>query len=257
MKISFVIPAYNEEECLPVCLSAIEQEIIRNKDGWETEIIVVNNASTDTTKERASSFAGVRVVDEERKGLVWARRAGYLVSSGDIIANIDADTKMQEGWLKKVIDEFNSDPKLLALSGPHIFYDAPRFTRCISRLFYIIGYIFDRASELFFHNGSMLQGGNFVLRREAIEQIGGFDTSIEFYGEDINIGRRIRKIGKVKWTFSLPIYASGRRFEKEGIVMTGALYLLNYLWETFFKKPLSTTYKDIRLKRKQSKDSEG
>ncbi|MDD5084056.1 MAG: glycosyltransferase family 2 protein [Candidatus Moranbacteria bacterium] len=250
MKISFVIPAYNEEVCIPICLSALEQEIGRNGGECETEVIVVNNASTDKTKEIASSFAFTRVVDEPHKGLVWARRAGYLAASGDIIANIDADTKMPTGWLGKVIDEFGRDEKLMALSGPHVFYDASFLTRFIARIFYIVGFIFDESSEFLFHNGSMLQGGNFVLRRTAMEEIGGFDTSIEFYGEDINIGRRVRRIGKVKWTFSLPMNASGRRFEKEGIIMTGALYLLNYLWETFFKKPLSTTYKDIRLKKK-------
>jgi cellulose synthase/poly-beta-1,6-N-acetylglucosamine synthase-like glycosyltransferase len=250
MKISFVIPAYNEEVCLPVCLSAIEKEIGRNAGDWETEVIVVNNASTDGTKE-AASFAGVRVVDETRKGLVWARRAGYLASTGDIIANIDADTKMPKGWLKKVRHEFTRDPKLLALSGPHVFYDVPWRTRFISKTFYIVGFIFDGISEFFFKNGSMLQGGNFVLRREAMEKIGGFDTSIEFYAEDINIGRRVRRVGRVKWTFSLPMYASGRRFAKQGILATGVTYLFNYLWETIFKKPFSMTYQDIRIQKKK------
>ncbi len=253
MKISFVVPAYNEEVCVPICLTAIQKEITRNAGDWETEVILVNNASTDKTKEIAQSFEGVRVVDETRKGLVWARRAGYLASSGEIIANIDADTKMPKGWLKRVKYEFNRDSSLVALSGPHIFYDAPLHTRCISHIFYMTGYVFDKINILF-NNGSMLQGGNFVLRREAMERIGGFDTSIEFYGEDIDIGRRMHQIGRVKWTFDLPMYASGRRFVKQGIVMTGALYLMNYLWETFFKKPLSTTYQDIRLKNEKKED---
>ncbi|MEI8104171.1 MAG: glycosyltransferase family 2 protein, partial [Candidatus Moraniibacteriota bacterium] len=250
MKISFVIPAYNEEEVIGVCLKAVTSEIARNAGEWDTEVIVVNNASVDKTKEIALSFPGVQVADETRKGLVWARRAGYLASTGELIANIDADTKMPVGWLKKVKYEFNRDSKLVALSGPHIFYDAPLYTRAISRLFYIVGFVFDKMSEFLFKNGSMLQGGNFVLRREAMEKIGGFDTSIEFYGEDIDIGRRMHRIGTVKWTFALPIYASGRRFVKQGILKTGLLYMMNYLWESFFKKPLSTTYEDIRLKKK-------
>lgn len=254
MKISFVIPAYNEEEVIGVCLKAVIREIARNAGEWKTEVIVVNNASVDKTKEIASSFPSVRVVDETRKGLVWARRAGYCASTGDIIANIDADTKMPVGWLKKVKYEFEHDPNLVALSGPHIFYDAPIFTRFVSRFFYIVGFVFDKMSEFLFKNGSMLQGGNFVLRREAMEKIGGFDTSIEFYGEDINIGRRMHRIGTVKWTFALPIYASGRRFVKQGILKTGMLYMINYLWETFFKKPLSTSYEDIRLKKKDEEE---
>ncbi len=251
MKISFVIPAYNEEILIAVCLSAIEKEIARNKGDWETEIIVVNNASTDRTKEIAASFSGVQVVDETRKGLVWARRAGDIAASGDLIANIDADTIMPVGWLRKVLDEFTKDPQLLALSGPHKYPEASILTRIISHIFYLFGYIFDQVNDFLFHKGSMLQGGNFVLRKNVMKEIGGFDTNIEFYGEDTNIGRRIRRIGKVKWTFALPIYASARRFEKEGILFTGAMYLVNYLGETFLGKPFHKKHKDIRPKGKE------
>jgi glycosyltransferase involved in cell wall biosynthesis len=244
MKISFVIPAYNEEYRIARCIGAVLRAA--RTSTWDTEIIVVNNASTDRTREIASSFEGVKVVDEPRKGIVWARRSGYLVSTGSIIANIDADTVMPGGWLKKVTDEFENDPKLLALSGPYIYYDTPWHIRLAIRIFYIIGFIENRIHTMLSGSGSMLQGGNFVLRREAIEKIGGFDTSIEFYGEDTDIGRRVGKIGKVKWTFALPMNSSGRRFQKEGLVMTGVRYSLNYIWITFLGKPYGGTYADIR-----------
>ena len=73
MKISFVIPAYNEQRNIADCISAVQAEI--NRTGFLSEIVVVNNASTDRTKEIASGYPNVRVVDEIRKGLVWARKA--------------------------------------------------------------------------------------------------------------------------------------------------------------------------------------
>jgi cellulose synthase/poly-beta-1,6-N-acetylglucosamine synthase-like glycosyltransferase len=247
MKISFIIPAYNEEVLLGTCIDSVIAAIKEN--ACDAEIIVVNNASTDDTRSIANSYAEVIVVDEPQKGLVLARKAGYAASSGDILANLDADTIVPKKWLPKVLHEFNSDPKLLALSGPYIYYDSSILIRISNTLFYTLGFLIDTVNQFFFKSGSILQGGNFIVRREALEKIGGFDTSIEFYGEDIDIGRRVRKIGKVTWTFSLPMYSSGRRYIKQGLIKTGILYSLNFLWITFFKKPFSKTYLDIRLKR--------
>ena len=79
MKISFVVPAYNEQALLGRSLLAIREEIARAglKLGEEAEIIVVNNASTDNTRAVALAVEGVRVVDEPRKGLVQARWSGF------------------------------------------------------------------------------------------------------------------------------------------------------------------------------------
>jgi glycosyltransferase involved in cell wall biosynthesis len=242
MKISFVIPAYNEEKRIGICLSAMQKEIARHV--CTTEIVVVNNASTDGTRTIASSFSGVTIVDESRKGLLWARRAGHLATTGELVAHIDADTLMPEGWLSTVLDEFG-DEKLLGLSGPYIYYDAPPFTKAISSFFYTVGFTFNKLQEMFGH-GSLFQGGNYVVRRKAFDQIGGYDTSIEFYGEDTDIGRRLRKIGKVKWTFRLSMPSSGRRFEGEGIIRTGINYFLNYIWTSFLGRPFTMHHQDFR-----------
>lgn len=245
MKISFIIPAYNEEIVIGRCLESIQKAL--TVTSCDAEIIVVDNASTDGTASIASQFQNVRVVPEPRKGLVWARRAGFVASSGDLLANIDADTILPEAWLPTVIREFSSDPKLLALSGPYIYYDTPWYTRLSVKVFYAIGLLIDKINQFFFKSGSMLQGGNFILRRDALMQIGGFDTSIEFYGEDTDIGKRIRKIGKAKWTFALPMYSSGRRFTGQGLILTGIIYSLNFIWINVSGRPFNQTYKDIRI----------
>ena len=92
----------------------------------------------------------------------------------------------------------------------------------------------------------MIQGGNFVLRREALKEIGGFDTSISFYGEDTDIAKRISKYGKVTWTFYFPILASGRRIAKEGIFCMGIRYGINYIWTTYSGVPYTKEYIDVR-----------
>ncbi|MDB5187827.1 MAG: glycosyl transferase family 2 [Candidatus Kaiserbacteria bacterium] len=244
MDISFVIPAYNEELRIGKCLESVQAEIARYS--YDTEIIVVNNASTDRTAEIAGSFPSVRVVTEDRKGLTRARQAGFVASSGTLVANIDSDTMVPEGWLKTVIDAFKQDEKLVVLSGPYIYYDAPLMYSIWIQCFYAFTYIAYLCTRFVLRIGSVVQGGNFVVRRSALEAIGGFDTSIAFYGEDTDIARRLHKVGKVRWTYSLPMYTTARRLAHEGLVTTGWRYALNFVWTTLTGKPYTETYADIR-----------
>lgn len=252
MKISFAIPAYNEENYIGDCLEAIIAQ--RASAPCEIEIVVANNASTDRTKEVALSYPGVRVVDEPHKGLLHARRAGYAASTGDIVANVDADTRITPGWIDKVYRAFSKDEKLVALSGPFIYQDAPMNVRFWTIVFYGLGYVFYIINRFILRVGSMLQGGNFVVRRSAMEQIGGYDESLSFYGEDSDVARRLSKIGKVRFTFRLPALTSSRRLAKEGTFVMGIRYALNYLSIMYFKKPFTKNYIDIRFVNK-SKDN--
>lgn len=259
MKLSFSIPAHNEEILISKCLDSIENEIKteiqnHNLDGVDIEIVVVNNNSIDNTKQVALSYfdkfknlnVNLKVVDENRKGLLFAREAGFINSNGDIVANIDSDAHLSKGWLKKVVNEFKKDKNLVALSGPQVYYDLSSYERMLAKIFYFPGYLFHIISLKFFKKGKMLQGGNFIIKRDAWEKAGGFDTSIEFYGEDTDVVKRIAKYGKVIWTWYLPIYASGRRVKKEGILKTGFDYAINFIWVSIFGTPKTKDHKDHR-----------
>lgn len=246
MKISFSIPAYNEEQRIARCLESVQKEIMRAGMENECEVVVVNNASTDKTKEIAQTFPGIRIVDESRKGLTFARQAGFVNSTGELVANVDSDTMLPPGWLDTAVKEFSNDKNLVALSGPFIFYDLPPFKRFVSHVFIRIYPAAHFFVQNVLHVGAILQGGNFVVRRDAMEKIGGFDTSIHFYGEDTDVARRISKVGRVKWTLAFPIYASGRRLAHEGMAMTAFRYAVNFFSTTFAKRPWSETHTDIR-----------
>ena len=92
----------------------------------------------------------------------------------------------------------------------------------------------------------MLQGGNFIVRRSALEKIGGYNLEFDFYGEDTDIACRLHKIGEVVFTFNLPMHTSGRRLAKEGIFAAGIRYGINHFWTIFFKKPFTKKFIDIR-----------
>ncbi len=244
MKISFVIPAYNEEKYLGGCLESIIKEL--GTVDVQAEIIVVNNASCDGTAAVAAKFPKVRIVDESRKGLVYARAAGLNAASGELIANVDADTIMPVGWLGTALKFFNADQQLVGLSGPHIFYDAPASVRFFTHLFYYTGYVSYLVNRLFFGIG-MIQGGNFIIKKTAFEQAGGYDTeNFVFYGEDTAVARRLAGAGKVVFTFKLPIYASARRIKKEGILKPALYYAANFFSTLIFNRPVNKKYTDVR-----------
>lgn len=236
MKLSFVIPAYNEEGYLDKCLESIFRE--KENKNYDLEVIVVNNASTDGTRRVAEAFKGVKIVDEPQKGLVRARQSGFMASDGDLIANVDADTMLTPDWIEKVFDEFSRDEKLVALSGPFVYYDLSKWENLCVKLFFYLG---------FMSRGSILQGGNFILRRTALEKIGGYNLKLHFYGEDADMAMRISKVGRVKFTLDLPMRSSARRLKTHGVFMTGLRSTCDYFWIMFFKRPFQKTVRDTRL----------
>jgi glycosyltransferase involved in cell wall biosynthesis len=251
MLLSFVVPAYNEEAYLGACL----ESILDQTRGLEhlTEIIVVNNASTDHTREIALSYPRVRLVDELRKGLPYARQAGFLASTGSLIANVDADSRLTPGWVEMVLTTFRDheategrSTPLVSLSGPLVYYDLTSRQRRLVNVFYMIAWLTYATNKYILRVGSMVQGGNFVLSRAALEAIGGYDTSITFYGEDTDIARRLHAIGKVLFTFDLKMLSSARRLKHEGMLTIALRYAVNYFWTTFFKRPFTREHIDIR-----------
>ena len=234
MTISVVIPAYNEEQYIGACIESILQHAPRSL----IEIIVVCNACTDRTADVALRYPKVRVVHENRKGTGYARNTGFKEAKGDILAYVDADARVPSTWFPKLEHEFKNDPSLVSLSGPSRFYDLAEWKDTI--VFYLWWKMCAAPSH---HYGRFaIAGGNFVVRRTALEAIGGFDTSIPFWGDDTNLGRRLRQAGTAKFTTEFSNYSSARRFHAEGAIKLSANYALNYISQAYFHKTFTSGY---------------
>ncbi len=244
LPISFVVPAYNEEALIASCLRAIVVEIARAR--CAAEIIVVDNNSTDRTREIALSIPGVAVVGEPQRGLVPARRAGCLAAKGRLIANIDADTMVPPGWLDTVLAEFAGSPGLVALSGPFIHYDVSRRVRIVVAVFYRFAFASYLLVRFVFRAGSMMQGGNFVVLKKALAAADAFNPDFSFFGEDTELARRLSKVGAVKFSFALPAFSSGRRLTGQGLFRVALQYSVNFLWTVLFKRPFTLSWHDFR-----------
>jgi glycosyltransferase involved in cell wall biosynthesis len=238
-----IVCAHNEARHLPACLHSLLAQTRR-----PDELLVINNASTDETAAVARQIPNVRVVDEPRKGLVVARETARREARGDLLVYVDADCRAPLTWLERVTHHFERDSALVALSGPYRYYDWDVWGRLLIR-----AYDFTLAPatlvlvKYVLRLGTIFYGGNFAVRRSALERIGGFDTSIEFHGEDTNLGRRLFKVGKVTLNYDCFLYTSARRYVAMGKGAVFRLYVRNFTSELLHRRPKDTTHIDVRI----------
>ena len=237
MQISLIIPAHNEAEFIGPCLESVE----RYAAGKFHEVIVVDNASADGTGHVAARYEGVRVIRTETKGLTHARQVGLDSSSGEYVAYIDADCRLSESWYDIAEKHIRDFPDAVVWSGPVRYYDGSWFLRGLVVVTQRLLYPFTITLM-----GQWVLGGNFIARRSALVETGGFDKSIAFYGEDADIGRRLSKLGSSKFKMDLFLYTSARRIIHEGVVRTYARYTINFVWNILFHRAFTKVYTDIR-----------
>jgi glycosyltransferase involved in cell wall biosynthesis len=234
--VSLIIPAYNEEDYLAACLDAI----LENIGDKAFEIIVVDNNSTDGTRQVIERYPQVTYLFEPRKGITRARQCGFRGSSGQILAYVDADTRPPSGWIEQIWEQFAEHKELACLSGPYTFYDLEGIQRAVSNGWFVA------ARSIYGIIGYVVIGGNFAIRRSVLEKMGGFDCSIEFYGEDVDIAKRAGKHGKVRFSPRFVMPTSGRRMQQHGFLKMAGIYFINYFSIVFRGKPATQTYTDVR-----------
>ena len=243
MTITAIVCAYNEARYLPACLHSLLAQT-RPPD----EILVVNNASTDETGAVARAIAGVHVLDEPVKGLVIARETGRRAARSDALAYVDADCRVPLQWLERVEQRLAESAGAVAVTGPYRFYDWDWIGRTLIR-------IYNRAiappTHVLVHHvlriGAILYGGNFTVRADALARIGGFDRTIEFHGEDTNLGRRLAAIGGVSMCPDCWVWTSARRYVAMGKGRVFGLYVRNFLSEILRHRPADRDHLDVRV----------
>ncbi len=238
MDISLIIPAHNEEKVIGRCLECA----LRNGAGKFKEIIVVDNASTDATARIASGYPGVRVVREPRRGTGHARQTGAEHAVGDILAYIDADVEIPIGWVAYIERVFNERQDVVFLSGPYRYMreEGARYpTWLLNAVWWI-------TPPVYWIVGYMGNGGNCAMRASALRAAGGHGREFAFYGDDTDLARRMRAVGKTLWRLRFNNVSSPRRFEQRGLVPLCFAYILNYWWPVLFGRPFSPGHHDLR-----------
>jgi glycosyltransferase involved in cell wall biosynthesis len=178
--VSFIVPAYNEEKCLPATLAAIHAAA--RECGLDYEVVVANDGSTDATAAIAEA-AGARVVTVAHRQISRTRNSGAAHARGERLVFVDADTRIAAVNLREALAALDAG----AVGGGAM----PRF---------------EAGAEPWAHRSIAvvawtmrtlrLAAGCFVFARRAdFEAVGGFDER-HFAGEEIMLSQALKRRGR-------------------------------------------------------------
>ncbi|MFH1055124.1 MAG: glycosyltransferase family 2 protein [Candidatus Altiarchaeota archaeon] len=188
--LTVVMPAHNEESCI----ESTVRSVLRASYPSEVEVIVVNDGSTDKTRAIVSVLAEkdtrIRLVETDHIGKAMAVNKGVVKSKKDVIVLLDADSKLAEDALIKLVEPF-CDPKVGAVSGiirvemnwnPLVWYQELEYV--YSSMW---RYIFNKLKCTY------ILPGFAAFRRQALMDAGCFST--DTLSEDCDVGLKMRKRG--------------------------------------------------------------
>ena len=185
MKVSVVVPAFNEERLLPEALAHIKRSFIEfDKRGWQTELIVCDNNSTDRTAEIARE-AGAGVVFEPVNQISRARNTGAASASGDWLIFVDADSFPSPELFDDVATAIEGGVCLGG--GSTVRLESERLD---VRLWVAAWNALSRRAQW--------AAGSFVFcEAAAFRELGGFSETL-YAGEEIELSRRLKRLARRK-----------------------------------------------------------
>ncbi|MBM3248186.1 MAG: glycosyltransferase [Candidatus Omnitrophica bacterium] len=185
LKVSIIVPAYNAAQKIAFCLDSLF-----NLDfpAEEREIIVVDNNSTDETKEIVSPYP-VKYVFESKRTRGAARNKGISVAKGKYIAFTDSDCIVDKNWLKILFEAVESDDNIAACGGKIVAHKTDnifeRFAEERDMLSQKLAMDSDVNQEI-----PRVVTANAIFRKDVLEEIGLFDEDL-ITSEDTELGWRL------------------------------------------------------------------
>jgi glycosyltransferase involved in cell wall biosynthesis len=203
MRISVVIPAFNEARWLPLTLTRLA-EAARQYPA-PVEVIVVDNASDDATADVAWA-AGATVIQEREHNVGLVRNRGAAAATGEVFVFLDADTLVPAHFLRRV-GQAMAVSDCLGGTAAVAYRPASPVMRAYLAGWRIVGQLF-----------GMVQGVAQFCRRDAFERLGGYDES-QYMGEDVDFFWRLRRLarrtgGDVTLLADVEVEPSTRRFDQ-------------------------------------------
>ena len=180
MRISVVVPAYNQRTNLGRMLASLAPQVEADPD---CEAVIVDDGSRDDTlrwaRQWATAHPRFRVLSKRNEGPGRARNFGVRHTGGDVVAFIDQDCLAQPGWLAAIRSAYETDRQLACLEGRTVTED-DKVTP---------------VSHFVTNEGGGFWTCNVSYRRAAFDAVGGFDHDYVVYAEDTDIALRVQKRG--------------------------------------------------------------
>jgi len=185
VRVSVIIPAFNEERLIPETLHQVKSAMeIFARRHWETELIVCDNNSTDRTAEIARE-AGAEVVFEPLNQISRARNTGAAAATGDWLVFVDADSHPSAELFEDVAEQIESGVCLAGGSTVKLEGHHPKANfltqawNCVSRAF------------------RWLAGSFIFCEAKVFRKIGGFSTEL-FASEEIDLSKRLKVLARAE-----------------------------------------------------------
>lgn len=183
MHLSIIIPAFNEELLIEECLKSVRASLDANaKPGFTSEIIVVDNNSTDNTTELARK-AGAQVVFEPINQIGRARNAGAAEATGDWLLFVDADSILNPGLLGDIL-HLIEEGRSVGCGSTIKMQGLPWWARGTLQLWTVMSILFRWAA-----------GALVVCRSDAFREVGGFDQEL-YAADEVTLSQKLKKWGQ-------------------------------------------------------------
>jgi glycosyltransferase involved in cell wall biosynthesis len=186
--VSVVLCTFNRSALLVRAIEAL----LHQKPGTPSyEVVIVDNKSTDDTREIVERFlpsAVVRYEFEERPGLSFARNHGVARARADILAFTDDDVRVDTGWIESIAQTFQERPAIEMAGGkvrPEWEESPPSWLAATGTGPLALVDYGDRPFEIGAARPVCLIGANVAVRRRAFDRVGGFSTRLQRVGEGI------------------------------------------------------------------------
>lgn len=184
-KVSVVVCAYNADRTMAACLASLENLRYPNY-----EVIVVNDGSTDRTREISEQYDYIQLINQENKGLSAARNVGIAAATGEIVAFTDSDCVADPDWLTYLVGTFLRTGRS-AVGGPN--FPPQEETLVPSAVAVSPGgpthvLLNDEVAE-------HIPGCNMSFRKKVLEEIRGFDPLFRAAGDDVDLCWRLQNAG--------------------------------------------------------------
>lgn len=197
MKISSIICTRNRARYLPQAIHSLAEQNIARED---YEIIVVDNASTDATKETVARLShevsNLRYVLEENPGLSAARNRGLKEAAGPIVAFLDDDALATPGWLSAILDAFETEPRPACVGGPvEPWWENQKPNWFPASLLGCHYRNYGEDARWCNYPSEHPVGCNMAFVKQRIEELGGFNVRLEKYNDETELMERLVNSG--------------------------------------------------------------
>jgi glycosyltransferase involved in cell wall biosynthesis len=239
LKVSFIIPALNEEKRIAVLIYNIK----KLDENYNYEIIVADGNSTDKTREIAEKMGAIIIRDNKDapKTIANGRNTGASLASGEIFIFCDADTVMKDPkiFLTEIFSVFK-DP--LIIGGVPRLSIFPDETNWKDKIFHSL---FNYIVRFSFMTKTPICGGQCqIVRENSFREVNGYNVNI-VHEEDSDFFRRLRKIGKLHFFSKLMVYESPRRYRRFGYIILFLQGVYSLVYQQIFKKNVFKEWRRI------------